>query len=171
MVDLQVAPKRSGGRVCRWIFSQVLPCRFVQGDTGHLRNQCLWYFIISASWSAEICWYYMPIVTAATPVVIRATGTGAPALRAKPAEACNQAFWYRLVQSHPVESKHRWRPVIHVHRWVTQTRTGCSWPHALEFVSRATKIIISEFVCLTCPLRKRKALLFSHSFTIIKRIL
>lgn len=74
------------------------------------------YFIISASWSAEICWYYMPIVTAAIPVVIRATGTGAPALRAKPAEACNQAFWYRLVQSHPVESKHRWRPVIHVHR-------------------------------------------------------
>jgi len=28
-------------------------------------------------------------------------------------------------------------------------------------LSRATKIIISEFVCLTCALRKRKAFVFN----------
>lgn len=46
-------------------FLQVLLCKFMQMDTGHLRNQCPWYFIRSASWFAEICWYYMQIVTAA----------------------------------------------------------------------------------------------------------
>lgn len=58
----------------------------------------------------------MPIATAAIPVVVQRTGAGAPALRAKATEACNQAFWYGLVQSHPVKTKHRWRPVIHVHQ-------------------------------------------------------
>lgn len=136
-------------------FLQVLLCRFLLGRTGHVSNQCLWYFFRNASWSVESCWYYTPIVTAAIPVVMQGTGAGAPALRAKATGACNQAFWYGLVQSHPMETKHRWRPVIHVHQWVTQPQTGCSWPSALEFV-KSTKIIISEFAHLTCTPRKRK---------------
>lgn len=115
-------------------FSLSSSVQILAGGTGHISNQCLWYFIWNASWSVESCWYYMPIVTAAIPVVVQRTGAGAPALRAKATEACNQAFWYGLVQSHPVKTKHRWRPVIHVHQWVTQTQTGCSWPSALEFV-------------------------------------
>lgn len=60
--------------------------------------------------------YSVPMVTAATLAVLQGTGRRAPALRAKPAGACNQAFWYGLVQSCPVETRHRWRPVIRVHQ-------------------------------------------------------
>ena len=116
MVDLQVAPKRGGCRKCRWIFSKFSCADSCRGTQNTSETSASGISSEVLEISAQICWYYMPIVTAAISVVIWGTGTGAPALRAKPAEACNQAFWYGLVQSHPVESKHRWRPVIHVHR-------------------------------------------------------
>lgn len=67
-------------------------------------------------WKGGDLLHCTPKVTAAIPAVIQGTGRRAPALRAKPAEAYNQAFWYGLVQSCPVESRHRWTPVIHVHQ-------------------------------------------------------
>lgn len=141
-------------------FLQVPLCRFVQGDTRHCRSQRLWYFIRSISWSAEICWYCMRIVTAAILVITQGTGTGAPALRANPAEACNQAFWYGLVQSDPVECKHRWRPVIHIHQWVRHGQNVASL--MVLNLSRATKIIISKFVQSDLHPQKNKSSLFNH---------